>query len=252
MTEQTALAKAESRAELIRAETQDGEEHAFDFQATRIKLPSGGLKVFTTSDGSTMDPFTGIVAVSQKARAYWPEDDAQGLPPLCASADGVNGWLNDAAPDEQIRADQVRTSRHPGVERWPEWMGPHSCNRCPLNAWGSGDGRGKACKELRRLLVLVDGWAMPAVMTLPPTSTKAFDMFASARASKGESYFSCRTRFELDQKRSGGGVTYSAIKLSVAEELPEDELGNVLALRAQFAELVRNAELTQDEYDTAF
>ena len=89
-------------------------------------------------------------------------------------------------------AKMFETFRHPALDglNVEEAAGPWGCAECPLNQWGSGNGRGKACKDLRRLIVLVEGWSMPAIMTLPPTSVKAFDTYASAQArTRGNAYF---------------------------------------------------------------
>lgn len=225
------------------------ERNAFDFLPTRIEMPSGGLKVFTLSDGDTLQPFTGVIAVSQKARAYWPDKETQGLPPLCSSPDGVGGWFNEQPDDSQIKAAKQAPYPHIALDYIYQDRGPHACERCPLSAWGSGEGRGQACKTLRRLLVLVDSWSMPALLTLPPTSVKVFDQYASGRASKGSAYFAVRSKFELEQKKTAQGITYSTVKLSYVEDLPDDQLGEVMAIRGRFADLVRSMDIVADEYE---
>lgn len=225
------------------------ERNAFDFLPTRIKMPSGGPKVFTLSDGDTLQPFTGVIAVSQKARAYWPDKETQGLPPLCSSPDGVGGWFNEQPDDSQIKAAKQAPYPHIALDYIYQDRGPHACERCPLSAWGSGEGRGQACKTLRRLLVLVDSWSMPALLTLPPTSVKVFDQYASGRASKGSAYFAVRSKFELEQKKTAQGITYSTVKLSYVEDLPDDQLGEVMAIRGRFADLVRSMDIVADEYE---
>ena len=160
------------------------------------------------------------------------------------------GWLAMEPDPGQIEAARRQVMTHRGLD----YIGDPArasweCGKCSLSLWGSGDGRGQACKTLRRLLVLVDGWTMPALLTLPPTSVKTFDQYASAQASRGGAYFSIRTRFEVEQKRNPAGVTFSAIKLTAAGDLDDDDLAAVLALRAQYAELVRSMEIAGDEYD---
>ncbi len=228
----------------------EAERHAFEFSPTRIKLPAGGLMVFTTSDGDTLQPFTGVIAVAQMARAYWPTKTSSGAPPLCSSPDSMQGWLADAPPQEQVQEALRQVAVHPGIAYAEDYKGPFECSTCALSAWGTGSGRGQACKTLRRLLVLVEGWTAPAVLTLPPTSCKVFDTFASARASRGgRAYFSCKTRFELEKKTNGQGIAYSVIKLSAAGELTDQEQAAVLGIRARYAELVRTMEIEAAEYE---
>lgn len=228
------------------------EQNAFDYIPTRIKFPSGGTNAFSTNDGDIIKPpFVAIVAVSQKARAFWPNKDAQGAPPLCASPDGVQGIFDDSdQAKEQIKIALSLPVRHPALASLSDAKGPWPCAPCPLAQWGSGAGRGQSCKALRRLIVLVRGWAMPAIMTLPPTSVKVFDMYASACARKtGQAYFTTWTKFELEGATSKDtGIKYSVLKLSPDKTLEEGEIAAVLDVRAQYAALVRNLGIDASDY----
>lgn len=229
----------------------DSEETAFDYIPTRIKFPSGGIAAFSTNDGDILKPpFTAIVAVSQKARAWWPMKDTQGTPPLCASPDGVSGFFN-IADQEQQRAAAAMPIRHPAINMMSGAAGPHACTICPLAQWGSGEGRGQACKSLIRLILLVEGWSMPAIMTVPPTSVKLWNAYASARQrEKGQAYFTAWTKFELDMATNGAGIKYGVLKLSIAKPLTADEVKSVFEVRRQYAELVRSMGITSEDYDT--
>ena len=45
------------------------------------------------------------------------------------------------------------------------------CSTCPKNQFGSGaDGRGKACRNTMRFLIIQDGAVLPVVVVAPPTS----------------------------------------------------------------------------------
>ena len=101
------------------------------------------------------------------------------------------------------------------------------------------------------MIVLVQGWTMPAILTVPPTSIKVFDIFASKRKNlRGNSYFSCRTKIELDKAKNANGTDYATLKLSIAEQLTEDEVRAVLELRTQYEDWVRGMGVTADDYDT--
>lgn len=225
------------------------ETTAYDYVPTRIKFPSGGLAAFSTNDGDVIKPpFTAIVAVSQKARAWWPSKDTAGLPPLCASPDGARGIFDDAA-DDQIKAALKWPVRHPALSALSDAKGPWDCATCPMAQWGSGSGRGMACKSLRRLIILLQGWSMPAIITLPPTSVKVFDMYASARArERGQAYFTCWSKFELEKTKNSQGIEYALLKLSVAKPLTEAEIAAVLEVRAQYAALVRSMGIDASDY----
>ena len=251
-----ALMALSGSAELTELEQQilaeiDSEETAFDYIPTRIKFPSGGMAAFSTNDGDILKPpFTAIVAVSQKARAWWPMKDTQGTPPLCASPDGLNGFFN-IADQEQQRVAAAMPVRHPAINMMSGAAGPHTCASCPLAQWGSGEGRGQACKSLVRLILLVEGWSMPAIMTVPPTSVKLWNAYASARQrEKGQAYFTAWTKFELDMATNGAGIKYGVLKLSIAKPLTADEVKSVFEVRRQYAELVRAMGITSEDYDT--
>jgi hypothetical protein len=244
----------------ILAEMQsEAERHAFQFIPTKIGMPSGKVEMFSLSDGDSLAPgWTGIIAVSQMARAYWPAKTSnEGQMPFCSSPDTLVGHVNETPDEVQMKDAQHQPTRHPAIVRWEversawsTYTQPYDCARCPLSAWKSDDrARGQACKELRRLLVLVDGWNTPALLTLPPTSITIFDAYASARSRKpGQAYFTARTKFELLSDKNRDGTKFYKIKLSFVEQLPPDEIATVMAIRTQFAELVRTMNITGDDY----
>lgn len=92
---------------------------------------------------------------------------------------------------------------------------------------------------------------MPAIITLPPTSVKVWDAYASAVArTKGQAYFTAWTKFDLDQATSTAGIKYGVLKASVAKPLSADETRAVLDIRRQYADLVRNLGIDADDYAT--
>ena len=235
----------------VLAELEADNGGAYDYLPTRIKFPSGGMMAFSVDDTDTLKPpFKAIIAVSQKARAFWPAKDTAGQPPLCSSPDGVQGIFDPNSP--QVQAAASMPVRHPAVDTLnpAQAVGPWACGECPMAQWGSS-GKGRACKDLRRLIVLVEGWSMPAILTLPPTSVKVFDQFASARArERGQAYFTCYARIELTQETNGAGIKYSVAKLSADRPLTDGELAAVIDVRHQFAELVRTLNIAADDYAT--
>jgi hypothetical protein len=193
-------------------------------------------------------------------RGYWP-DQGTGSAPICSSPDGSIGIFNAELSDEQFKAATSTRTPHLGVialsenKPLPDYF---ACATCPMNQWGSehqrrgGEGKGKGCKELRRLLLLIDGWAMPAIMALPPTSIKAWDNYCSALQSKRNAYFAVKTKFALDSAKAQGGETYNIVQVSIDSPIKEvDSLKLVSEIRRQYRELVVNMPVIVDEYDTA-
>lgn len=230
--------------------------NAYDPIPTKITISPGGTNIFVTSDNEPLKTFTAIVVLSQKARAYWPEKGT-GQPPMCSSHDGATGYLNGSPNDMQMAAAETAHMPHPVVtalRMGTGFAGSFACATCPLSQFGSahqgGQGKSQACKAMRRLVVLVDGWAQPALLTLPPTSLKAFDAYASGLARNKSAYFAVRTKFSLEAQKSGAGDPYSVAALSVAGKLSADELRAVIQVREQFGSLVRELPIEGAEYDT--
>ena len=232
------------------------DEDAFDIIPTKITIAPGGINVFSTSDGEAMKTLTAIIAVSQKARAYWPEKGT-GSPPLCASYDGRRGVFNTMATDAQCKAATGAREPHPAIpllDANRPIPDAFPCATCPLSQWGSthqnGVGKSKACKELRRLVIIVDGWTAPALLTLPPTSIRAFDAYASGLQQKRLSYFAVRTKITLEAKKTVNGEPYSVAAFAVDGKLADaEQVKAVIALRAEYKRLVGQMEIVGDEYD---
>ena len=238
--------------QMVLAEMEIDNGGAYDYIPTRLKFPSGGMMAFSVDDTDTIKPpVKAIIAVSQKARAFWPAKDTAGQPPLCSSPDGLMGHFD--AASEQVKDAATLAFRHPALDTLdPEQAaGPWPCAGCPMAEWGSGKGRGQACKSLRRLIVLVEGWTMPAIMTLPPTSIKPFDMYASACArTKGSAYFTNVSRIELTQETNGDGIKFSVAKFALERPLNDGEMQAVFEIRRQYAALVRSLNIMAEDYNT--
>lgn len=241
---------------LIMQEMQD-DDAAFDMQPSRVKIAPGGIGQFLMGD-ETAKKFTAVVALSQKIRGYWPSAGT-GAPPVCSSPNGRIGFFADAPSDKQIEDAMGARVAHPGVvlvtQQDAEFPDHFDCAVCPMNQWGSEHqrkgtgGKGKACKEMRRLLLLIDGWTLPALMSLPPTSIRAWDTYCSGLAAKRSAYFAARTTFELDSAQALSGETYNIVKVSSAGPVDAEHLPLVAELRQQYRELVGGMPVVADEYE---
>lgn len=233
------------------------DDTAFDPIPTRIKISPGGINVFSTTDNDTIKTFNAIAVISQKARAYWP-DKGTGQPPFCASPDGSHGIVAPEITDAHYRAAITAREPHPAIKLLDADRGipPHfDCGICPLAQWGSvhqggAKGKSQACKTLRRLVVLVEGWAQPALLTLPPTSIVVWDTYCSSLARQKSSYFAVWTTFALESKKSANGDPYSVIALSTKSKITDtDQVRAVFAIRAEYKSLVAAMPIDGNEYD---
>ena len=142
----------------------------------------------------------------------------------CASRDGVTGAFN-MGSDLLRKAYQYPTV-HPAlpmIDAGADMSLTHfECATCPLAKFI--DGKGTPCKELRRLLVLIEGMASPVILTVPTGSLSAFDRYASAQKAQARRYFTVWTRFELEKAESKmAGAKYARLKLSFSKACTPEE-----------------------------
>ncbi len=121
-------------------------------------------KVFTTPDGkSGPGPLQMIIIDSVGFNQYYPGvyNPQVKAPPKCWA---INKNLKELAPGASVAKPE-----HP------------DCEGCPRNAWGSGTGgRGKACKNQRRLLVVPPDFTAqtePMTLYVSPTGLKAWNRY---------------------------------------------------------------------------
>lgn len=97
-----------------------------------------------------------------------------------------------------------------------------TCSACPNNQFGSA-GKGKACKNTRLLAitpVALDGEEPPIwIMSVPPTSVKAFDAYVKSLSAKHKTVpVGVVTRITLDQS-----VQFAAPRFDVVRPLKATE-----------------------------
>ncbi len=183
------------------------------FEATPVKIGiEHRSRCFMTADGHVERSLTGIILLSQKTRVRFNETDSK---IECLSADHKTGTTND------------------GTEI--------SCATCSYNQWGSGGSKAKACKEQRKLLFLPEGWEIPAVIFLPPTSLRRFDRFASALVAQRKPLPSVVVTMRLEEARTDGGAVFAKLAIEVARETTPEEFQNAVALRQAFRRTLEDA-----------
>jgi hypothetical protein len=118
-----------------------------------------------------------------------------------------------------------------------------TCAVCPNNQFGSA-GKGKACKNTRLLAVKpIDGDDDNIyVLSVPPTSIKAFDGYVHTLAGKHRlPPVGVVTRISLDKNES-----FAAPRFEVVKPLDSSELGPYMEARTQARErLVAEPDFTQ-------
>lgn len=170
----------------------------------RVKIPSGGTTAFEIPGDDPENPdiekeIEGIIVYAQNINAYWKDAyDGAGNSPDCSSSDGKTGME-------------------------PETGEVHNCQSCPLNEFGSGkNGNGKACKNMKRLYILRTGSPLPIVLTLPPTSIKAYTDYVGRQiVTKGLRSHHVVTKVTLKKAVSKDGITYSSAQFTKVGKVPD-------------------------------
>lgn len=152
---------------------------------SKISLRAGVIKYGDQPVKGNILPAIVLLAAHRNTYYDKPFDPNNLANPVCfalsISEDGMEA--HDNVPDENVPADSLEKPRATS----------RSCDGCAFNDWGSDPrgGRGKACKETRRLIVLpadaadsVDNAknAEMAIIDIPVTSGKNYSNFVNGLA----------------------------------------------------------------------
>lgn len=212
-------------AELYRQELEISRE-GVDLQPIRFKINKEAC-AFIDPMGDTHKELRGIIVFKQKIRGYWNRAAEDNIPE-CFSHDGRIGIRRDSGEE-------------------------HSCADCALNQWGSGEDeagnptKGKACKEMRRIFLVIEGYHLPIVVVLPPTSIKAFDRYESARLTQGIPDIARETIITLTLQH-GAKYTYAVANFRVGEPVPPGRMLELKRMRNALQPAAETMEIGEDDY----
>ena len=165
----------------------------------KAKVGSGGVKVFTVTNGNrdiVVESFQGIIIAQHKSYALFKSADGENenvnTPPVCSSVDGITGIIAET-----------------GERR--------DCESCPYNIFGSAEkGGGKACKNMHRLYILVEGCPVPVTLSIPPTSLEMWRNYAIMDiAAAGFEMNEILTEFSLTNEVNKDGQKYSVVNFKM-------------------------------------
>lgn len=200
----------------------------FDFRPGKIKIMHRE-KQFVTSDGQAVKTISGVIVYFHKARGFW-EKEGEKIP-RCSSMDGKAGQWKTGALEEVETVAKI-------------------CANCPYNEYGSDNkgGKGKACKEMRRLFLVETGSILPVMFSIPPTSLKPYDEYISALVSKRKAPIAYETVFRLEGAQGGGGFDYSKVTLELGQALPSAKISELLRMRDQVVAAAAKIGIESDDY----
>ncbi|MDF2685099.1 MAG: hypothetical protein K0S55_280 [Clostridia bacterium] len=196
----------------------------------RVKIPSGGGISFEIDSGEesvSVQVFKGLIIGNHKVNACWDETGENvnlNLPPICSSMDGLFGVDSEGEVN--------------------------NCKNCPSNEYGSaekGNGKGKACKNMHRLYIMIEETAIPLVLTLPPTSLKNWQTYRlNVLASRGLKPHRAITEISLEAATNSNGIKYNTVKFKLLGKIPEETIQI-----ADFfnSEAIPKPDITRKDYD---
>nr|WP_182428247.1 hypothetical protein [Clostridium sp. OF09-10] len=194
-----------------------------------------GLEVETDDpdDPEVMKEVTGVIIFTHRMNAYWAQkygeagDDGNiNKNPDCSSMDGKQGMCRETG--------EIRT-----------------CDNCPYNQFGS-DGKGKACKNMRRLYIMMSGRPDIYLLTVPPTSIK--DVNKALKKIMGQQhipYSRMIVTFKLNVAENADKIKYSKVTLEKTGLLPEALYKTTAELRKAMKQSYESVAITTDDYKEA-
>ena len=198
----------------------------------RVKIPGGGSLQFEIPSDDPENPdytkyIEGVILYNHDTCAYWPEGSEydDNVTPLCSSVDGKTGY---GAPG--------------GV-----------CATCALNQYGSVEkGKGKACKNIRRLYIMMNNRPDIYLLTVPPTSIK--DVNKALKKIMGQQhipYSRMIVTFKLNVVENADKIKYSKVTLEKTGLLPEALYKTTAELRKAMKQSYESVAITTDDYKEA-
>lgn len=255
LVEAEPLPEANQEIQALLSASREEDDQPFQFIPPKMRIAPGNTLKFELDSGEFLSEITGVIPISQIVKAWWPAKELSSTPPLCSSHDGKLGYFSDLDDKQQMEDAARYLMPHPAItllqEKDQEFPEVFECQGCPMNAWGTapGGGRGKACRERRRLLVVMDGFQSPVIFSLPPTSVRQFDTFASGLKARGRDYYGVRVKIGLMSQKSGG-YTYGVTTFMAEGPIGSiEEARAVVSLRQQYADLIRTMPIQPDEFN---
>ncbi len=205
----------------------DSEADQIDARPVRWQIVHAARAFTNEATGEVRQTLRGVVPYFHVTRALFLGEGQDR--PDCSSMDGKYGVYFDVELNREQRRE---------------------CATCPFNKYGSDPkgGKGKACKEMRRLFLLEEGSNMSSVVTLPPTSLKVWDRFVSGLLYKGTPLAAVEVELSLEAKQNGA-QTWSVLKSpQIVRRLSPVEYVKVRSVREELEQAAQRYTVGLDDY----
>ena len=172
----------------------------------------------------------GVVIFTHRLNGYWPNafgtsNNPEDKIPVCSSMDGKSGLNTQTGALED-------------------------CEHCPLNAYGSDvkGGKGKACKNMRRIYMMRNGDPNFYLLTVPPTSIKEVNKTLNRILAKGVPYTGLLLTFKLAKATNANGIDYSTVVIEKKGLLPPEIAAAAKEMRRQIKDKYKEMTISLDDY----
>ena len=172
-----------------------------DLVLPQLRWQGGGATLFRQGDENVNPGFEAIILAHKKIRGWFEksfEETGGGQYPDCYSFDMKH-------PDPTV-SEEKRCAE--------KCEGDIESGGCPFSKFGSDRrGKGKACKEYIRALLLIKGQILPTLIQIPATSHKVWKEFITTCLNRGYPIRGMFTEFGLTKTKSSSGMEYAKLIL---------------------------------------
>jgi hypothetical protein len=188
-------------------------------------------QMFRMPDESTASEIKGIIVETFRCNGWWDKDSPrEDNRPACSS-------LNDIVP----------LAGSPNQQS-------DKCATCKRNVFGSDvddkgkPGSGKACKNMRRIYILMGDHEFPLLVSLSPTSLKSAKKYLTSLSDRKRHVATVLTRITLRKEVRGSNV-FSVAEFAAVEDINDpDMLARILKIRKQVVSIAHSQAITGEEY----
>ena len=227
---QTPAALAISQPESLDVLTEILGSDSFDASnLTRISVPREGetWRIDSADGTENRKVLRGVILKSVGSRAYWSKPFGSGgmnNQPECSSSGALRSGVGTPGGD---------------------------CASCPHNQFGSAaGGQGKACRERRTLVILLEGEVLPSILNLPPSSIQTYKNYQLSLAKSVTKLQHVVTELTLKREFARGGNVYIQVECNSGGKLEEADRkavdSYIQTLEATFDTIARNDTMTRD------
>lgn len=228
---------SEEDMEELRDQMEDLEDES-GISCRMIKIPAGGKLAYEVQgdeegEEEYLKEIDGVVIFTHRLNGYWPNafgtsNNPEDKIPVCSSMDGKNGLNTQTGVLEE-------------------------CERCPLNAYNSDPrgGKGKACKNMRRIYMMRSGDPNFYLLTVPPTSIKEVNKTLNRILTKGTPYTGLLLTFKLAKATNANGIDYSTVVIEKKGILPPEVAAAAKEMRRQIKNKYKEMTISLDDYTAA-